>query len=171
MNIILTGFMATGKSDVGIELSRLLGMKYIDTDGLIEQRDGMKISEIFDQKGEKYFRDAETAIAQELGEADNCVISTGGGFVLRAQNMEKIRRHGMAVNLYASVDRILGRVEGKTNRPLLNTADRKKKIEEMLKARKPFYDNCDFSIDTTDTTPEQAAKKIVEMMGTWKKSK
>ena len=169
MNIILTGFMATGKTDIGMSIARLMKMKFIDTDELIEYREDMKISEIFSVKGEKYFRDLEYALAEELGGSDNCVVSTGGGFVLKPENIAKIRKHGWVVNLYASVDRIIQRVEGRTDRPLLNNGDRRKKIETLLEARKKFYENCDLAFDTTDTMSETAAKDIIGKLGLWQK--
>ena len=163
--------MATGKTEVGRSLARFMKMRFVDTDDLIEEREDTKISEIFSKKGEKYFRDMESAMAEDLGGSDNCVISTGGGFVLRPQNIEKIRNHGWIIHLHASVDKILERVKDKTDRPLLNVEDKKDKIEHLLENRKPFYDNCDFSFDTTNTTPDQVAELIIEKLGIWKKSK
>jgi len=163
--------MATGKTDVGRNLARSLKMRFVDIDDLIERREDISIVEIFEKKGEKYFRDMESAIAEDLGGSDNCVISTGGGFVLRPENIKKIRKHGWVINLYASVEKILERVEGKTDRPLLNNGDKKKKIESLLAIRKPFYDICDFAIDTTYTTPEQVSDDIIERLGLWKKSR
>jgi len=94
MNIVLTGFMATGKSEVGKDLARLLEMEFIDTDDLIEEKVEMKISEIFAKKGEKFFRDLESEIAKEVGGWDNYVIATGGGIVLRQENINSLKKNG-----------------------------------------------------------------------------
>jgi len=171
MNIILTGFMACGKTDIGRALARFLKMKMFDTDEMIQIRENMNISEIFEKKGEEYFRDLESQLAEELGGSDNCVVSTGGGFVLRPENIQKIRKHGWVVHLQCSIDKILERVEGRTDRPLLNVPDKRERIEALLQHRQPFYDNCDISYDTTNTDPARAAEEIIERLGLWKKYK
>ncbi|MDO8733548.1 MAG: shikimate kinase [Elusimicrobiota bacterium] len=165
MNIILTGFMATGKSEVGKELASLLEMEFIDTDDLIEEKLEMKISEIFAKKGEKHFRDLESEIAKEVGSWDNYVIATGGGIVLRQQNIDFLKKNGKIINLTTSVEKILERVSKNSVRPLLNVKDKKLEIEKLLAERKPYYEKCDFSVDTTDTTPKEAAEKIVKKLG------
>ncbi|MDD5687931.1 MAG: shikimate kinase [Elusimicrobia bacterium] len=164
MNIILTGFMATGKSDVGREIARLLKMKFVDTDVLITEKAGMKISDIFSEKGEKYFRDIESEIAKEVGGYDNYVIATGGGIVLRQENIDNLKRNGKIINLKASVEKILERVSKNSDRPLLNVGDKKSETEKLLYIRTPHYEKCDFSFDTTDTTPKEAAKRIIKKM-------
>ena len=162
MNIVLTGFMATGKSEVGKEIARLLKMEFIDTDDLIEEKVEMKISEIFIKKGEKYFRDMESEIAAEAGGYDNYVIATGGGIVLRQKNIDNLKKNGKIINLKTSIEKILDRVSKNSNRPLLNVEDKKSEIEKLLAKRKPYYEKCDFSFDTTNTTPKEAAEKIIE---------
>jgi len=164
MNIILTGFMATGKSDVGHELARLLNMKFVDTDLLIEKKVGVKISDIFAKKGEKYFRDVESEITLEVSEYDNCVISTGGGIVLRQENIDNLKKNGKIVNLKTSIKKILERVTGRSDRPLLNVKDKESEIKKLLETREQYYKKCNFSFDTTDTTPKEAAEKIIEIL-------
>lgn len=164
VNIILTGFMATGKSEVGKELARLLKMEFIDTDDLIEKKVGMKISEIFAKKGEKHFRDLESAIAKQVSSWDKYVIATGGGIVLRQENIKALKKNGKIINLKTSVEKILQRASKNSARPLLNVKDKKLEIKKLLVKRKPYYKKCDFVVDTTETTPEDAAKKIVKML-------
>lgn len=164
MNIVLTGFMATGKSDVGREIARLLNMEFVDIDELIEEKVEMKIPEIFAEKGEKYFRDVESEIAKEVGNFDNYVIATGGGIVLRQKNMDALKKNGKIINLTATVEKILSRVRGDSDRPLLNVGNKKSEIEKLLAQRKPYYEKCDFSFDTTSTAPKEAAEKIAEML-------
>ena len=97
MNIILTGFMGTGKSIVSRKLVKRLGMSYLDTDELIEEREGIKISAIFQKKGEKYFRQLETQVIKEVASLDNYVISSGGGVVLREENMTALKKNGFII--------------------------------------------------------------------------
>jgi len=164
MNIVLTGFMATGKSEVGKELARLLKMKFVDTDKRIEKKIGMKISEIFAKKGEKHFRDLESDIAKEVGVWDNYVIATGGGIVLRQENIDAFKKNFKIINLKTSVKKILQRISKNSIRPLLNVKDKESKIKKLLAKRKPYYEKCDFAIDTTDTTPKEAAERIIEKL-------
>ncbi|MEW6556570.1 MAG: shikimate kinase [Elusimicrobiota bacterium] len=161
MNIVLTGFMATGKSTVGHAIAKVLKMEFVDTDDLIEEKVGMKIPDIFAKKGEKYFRNVETAVAKEVSEYDNYVIATGGGIVLRQENIDALKKNGKIINLKTSVEKILERVSKNSDRPLLNVVDRKLEIKKLLEIRKPYYKKCDFSVDTTKTTPKEAVKKII----------
>ena len=165
MNIVLTGFMATGKSEIGHEISQILNMVFVDTDIIIEKNVGMKISEIFAVKGEKYFRDKESEVVLEVSGCDNCVISTGGGIVLRQTNIDNLRRNGKIINLKTSINKIIERVVGKTDRPLLNVQDKESEIKRLLETRQSYYEKCDFAFDTTDTTPREAAEKIIEILG------
>ncbi|MBI5574427.1 MAG: shikimate kinase [Elusimicrobia bacterium] len=165
MNVVLTGFMATGKSEVGKELARLLKMEFIDTDDLIEEKVEMKIPEIFAKKGEKYFRDLESEVAKEVGEWDNYVIATGGGIVLRQKNIDFLKKNGKIINLTTSVEKILQRISKNSARPLLNVKDKELEIKKLLAKRKPCYEKCDFLVDTTDTTLKEAAEKIVKKLG------
>lgn len=161
MNIVLTGFMGTGKSVVGKELAKRLGMSYLSTDELIEKREGTKISAIFQKKGESYFRQVETQIVKEVASLDNHVISAGGGVVLREENVSALKKNGFIVCLSASPEVILQRTANNRNRPLLEVDDQKKRIKELLKIRKPFYDKADFSVDTSSLSSKEVVKKIV----------
>src|SRR5512147_1167363 len=100
-NIILTGFMGTGKTVVGREISRLLNMRLVDVDSEIEESRKMKITDIFRDFGEPHFRDIETEMIRKLARTENTVISTGGGAVLREENMEALRERGVIFCLWA----------------------------------------------------------------------
>jgi len=165
MNIVLTGFMATGKTEIGMSLAKKLNMNYIDTDCIIEEKENMPVREIFSSKGEKYFRDLECSVAVSSAGLDNCVISTGGGMVLRKENMDNLRKNAKIVNLYADVDKILERVTGKSDRPLLNVSNKREEIVKLFESRKSCYENCDISVDTTNTVPCEAADKIIKLLG------
>jgi len=161
-NIILTGFMGTGKTAVGGELARLLDVKLIDVDTEIEKSGDMTINEIFKQFGESRFREIETEMIRKLSENKNSIISTGGGAVLRQENMDIMRSNGVIVCLMATPETVLKRTSNNTDRPLLQVEDPLKKIKELLNFRKPFYEKADIMIDTEGKTPLQIAEEIVE---------
>jgi shikimate kinase len=163
-NIVLVGFMGTGKTVVAKAIARRLGMRYVSTDELIEAHEGMAIGDIFSKKGEQYFREAEAQVAREVSRWTNAVVDTGGGIVLRGANVSTLRKGGILVCLMASPDVILGRTKGRTHRPLLNVADPKMKIEELLKVRAPSYAKADVRIDTSGLSVDQVVEKIVRLV-------
>jgi shikimate kinase len=167
-NIVLTGFMGTGKTAVARELSSLTGMKIIDMDSEIEREQGVTINEIFTEYGEERFREIETEMAKKVSDQNGVVISTGGGVVLRGENIDHLRRNGLVVCLTASANVILERTGRSNERPLLNVEDPISKIKGMLEYRMPFYRNADIMIDTDEKTPRQVAEEIVEALK-WKK--
>jgi len=167
-NIVLTGFMGTGKTSVAKQLSGMLGMKIVDMDTEIEKKEGMSINDIFTQHGEPYFRDVETEVAQTVSAMESVIVSTGGGVVLRPENIEYLRKNGIVVCLMASPETILKRTSSSDERPLLKVNDPLTKITEMLEMRKPFYKNADFVIDTEGRSPRQVAEEIIEDLK-WKK--
>jgi shikimate kinase len=163
MNIILTGFMASGKTVVGKILAAKLNMKYIDVDETIEKNAGYTISDIFKRHGENVFRDLETKAIKCVAMLDHFVIAVGGGAVMRPENVHELRSNGKLVYLSASPETILKRIGDASTRPLLaKEPDKLKKIREMLAHREPFYKECDFRVDTTMLKIEQVADKIVE---------
>lgn len=170
-NIILIGFMGTGKTAVGRELSRLLNMKLIDVDTEIEKSEKMTINEIFERFGEARFRDIETDMVKKVAQNKNVIISTGGGVVLRAENMESLKKNGIIVCLTASPEKIFERISNNSDRPLLRVEDPLKKIKELLTFREPFYKKAEIMIDTDDKNPLQIAEEIIERLKTkrWKK--
>lgn len=165
MNIVLTGFMGTGKSRIGQRLAKKLRMSYVDTDELIEKREKESIPAIFKKKGEEYFRQLETQVAKEVVLLDNYVISTGGGIVLRKENIEALRKNALIVCLFASPEVIFKRTKENEDRPLLEVNDRKKRIEELLRMRKPFYKKADLKVDTSKLSGEEVVEEIVKFLG------
>lgn len=165
MNIVLTGFMGTGKSKIGRRLAKKLRMSYLDTDELIEKREKGSISAIFKKKGEEYFRRLETKIVKEVALFDNFVISTGGGVVLRDENIRVLKKNAFIICLFANPEVILKRTEGNENRPLLGVNNQKKRIEELLALRKPYYEKADFSVDTSVLDSEGVVEEIIEFLG------
>jgi shikimate kinase len=163
-NIVLTGFMGTGKTAVGRELSRLLSMRLVDVDSEIESERAMKISEIFSVFGEPYFRDLETALIMRFAKEANLIISTGGGAVLREENMAALRKTGAIFCLQAYPETILARTAKSSGRPLLNVDDPLAKIKELLDYRMPYYEKAGILIDTEGKTPLQVAEEIAGKM-------
>lgn len=161
-NIVLTGFMGTGKTEVGRELARLLDTKLIDVDAEIERSLKMTINEIFKQFGEPGFRKIETGVIKKISENKNIIISTGGGAVLKQENMDIFRKNGIIVCLTAAPETILKRTSNNTERPLLQVENPLGKIKELLSYRKPFYEKADVIIDTEGKTPLQIAEEIIE---------
>lgn len=164
MNIILTGFMGTGKSRVGKELAKRLKMGYLDTDELIEQREGSTIAHIFEKKGEPYFRKVETAMVKEVSRLDRYVISTGGGVVLKEENIKALKKNSFIICLTANPEVILKRTQGTHNRPLLNEPDPGGRIEELLRIRRAHYQKADVSVDTSDISIEEVVRRIEEIL-------
>jgi shikimate kinase len=161
-NIILTGFMGTGKTAVGMELERILDMKLIDVDTEIEKSENVTINEIFKQFGEPRFREIETEMIRRLSSHKNAIISTGGGAVLKQENMEILRHKGVIVCLTATPETILNRTSKSNDRPLLKVENPLAKINELLNFRRPFYEKADIIIDTENKTPLQIAEEIIE---------
>ncbi len=160
-NIVLTGFMGTGKTAVGRELARRLGMRLVELDEEIEKAEGLTIKEIFSRYGEAYFRDRETETVKRFAGGENLVISTGGGVVLRKQNMEALRENGIIVCLKASPETILKRTGTSGERPLLNVDEPLEKIRDLLAYRRPFYEEADIMVETDTRTPAEVAEEIV----------
>lgn len=161
-NIVLTGFMASGKTTVGKELSKIMDFKFYDTDEMIQNMENKSINDIFLISGEEYFRALENKISNEFFEISNAVISTGGGFVLDPQNIENLRKNSVIVNLNVCSEIILKRYEkAKATRPLMN----KQSIDDVLKKydeRKKYYRNCDISIDIVDDIETEEICDIIK---------
>lgn len=166
MKIVLTGFMGTGKTSVGKELGRRLGYRFIDTDTLIEEKEGMPISLIFKEKGEDYFREVERAIVEEVSRMTDVVVATGGGVIKDRRNVENLGRRGILIWLKTEPEVILKRVmlEG-GKRPLLDVEEPLKEVNKLLAERLPFYMQADIAIDTSFITPGKAVEKIIERLG------
>jgi shikimate kinase len=167
-NIVLTGFMGTGKTTIGKALAQMLHMKLVDVDEEIESAQGMTINDIFKTYGEKHFRDIETAMIKKLSQEGNLIISTGGGAVLRDENMQALKEKGTIFCLNASAETILERTGSSQDRPLLKVENPEKKISELLAYRRPFYEKAGFMIETDGKSPLLIAEEIVEIVK-WRK--
>lgn len=156
--------MGTGKTAVGRELSAMLGMQLIDIDAEIERSQKMTINDIFKDYGESRFREIESETIKRFSEEKNLIISTGGGAVLKKENMDNLRINGTIFCLSASPNAILERIKTSEDRPLLKVADPLAKIRELLDYRRPFYQEAGTMIETEGKTPMQIAEEIAEIM-------
>jgi shikimate kinase len=164
-NIVLVGFMGTGKTSVGLSLAERLDMTFLDMDDMIVEREGRSIPEIFDKDGEEYFRALERTIVQELAGKDGLVVATGGGVVLNRDNVDDFERTGLLVCLSASPEVILARVEADTNRPLLEGDDKMAKITAILDKRQALYDSVACQIKTDELSCDEVVKAIIDKLG------
>lgn len=163
-NIVLIGFMGTGKTTIATQLARFLKMRYVSTDDLIEKREKRTINEIFTTEGEEYFRDIESEIIRELCGMEGQVIDAGGGAVIRDENIVNMKSGGVLICLTADEDAIMSRTKKYKHRPLLNVEDPKAKIRSLLAKRAPFYAKADHTIDTGKLSVRQVVEKIKEIV-------
>ena len=140
-NIVLCGFMGSGKTTIGRKLARALQCQFIDMDSYLEKREGKKISEIFAEVGEAGFRDIETACAHEVADRTGCVIALGGGAVLREENVAQYKKNGLLIHLNTPFFRIVQNLSRDTSRPLLQ-GDKQKQTRLLYNQRKQIYQNC-----------------------------
>ena len=138
-NIYLVGLMGAGKSTVGKQLARRLKMDFYDSDRVIVQRTGVPIATIFEIEGEEGFRDRETQVLEELSENEGCVIATGGGSLMRQENVDIIKRNGQLVYLRASAEKLFTRIKHDKVRPLMQTENPLQTLRDLLMAREPTY--------------------------------
>ncbi len=163
-NLILIGFMGSGKTTIGKQLSREMGRPIVDTDSLIEEKQGRAISEIFAAEGEACFRQLETECLRELlSGGNNQIIATGGGLPMREENRSLLKQLGRVIYLKASVTEVLKRLAGDTTRPLLAGSDFAEKTKVLLEQREPVYEEAaDIVIDTTTKDVNGIIEEIME---------
>ena len=163
-NLILIGFMGTGKTSLGKLLANRLGRGFIDLDQKIEHDAGMTIPQIFELHGEKYFRELEKKAVREVSERKNLVIATGGGTVKDAENVRLLKNSGVIICLTTEPEEIFRRTERRGERPVLDGGgeERLETIKKLLAEREIFYSQADYTIDTTDWSPLQIMNDICE---------
>jgi shikimate kinase len=160
-NIALIGFMGTGKSTVGRLVAEQLRFELLDTDALIEQRSGKKITEIFAQNGEATFRELEAQLVEELSPRTRVVIATGGGLPTNAANLASLKTHALVICLWAAPEHIFERVREQSHRPLLHDADPLGKIRALLAAREPFYKQADVLLNSDLRSAREVAQQVI----------
>lgn len=154
--------MGSGKTSIGRLVAQRLGFQFVDTDAVIVERAGMPVAEIFESHGEAWFRDEETATLRSLSVLNRAVISTGGGIVGREENHALLRALGFVVWLTASEEVIFERVSRNKKRPLLQTADPRQTVHELLEKRRGLYAAvAQFTLDTTTFSHEKTASVLI----------
>ncbi len=161
-NLVLVGFMGAGKSSIARELSCLTGRRSVDTDYLVTRAEGVTIPAIFARHGEKYFRERESEALRSLQTSRRLIIATGGGIVLREENVGLLRSLGCVIWLRADEDVLFERVQRNPKRPLLQTADPRATLTELLQRRDPHYAACaHLTVDTTQHSHAEVAEKVL----------
>lgn len=165
-NIILIGYMGSGKSTVAKELHIKTGVEIIDTDEMLVKEQGRSINEIFQTDGEAAFRNLETEFLRRLSERSSAyILSTGGGMPVREENRAILKNLGTVFFLKADTDTIFERVKEDTQRPLLQGTDQRAKIAGMLKERTPMYElTADHVIETDGKTVKDVVNEILCLM-------
>lgn len=161
-NIILTGFMGSGKTSVGLRLSYRLRMPVEDTDKIIERREGRTVGAIFSEEGEAYFREQETALLQELlNRKRGYIFSVGGGTPVRPENRLLLRQLGRVIYLRTRPETVYERLKGDTGRPLLQCEDPLERIKSLMAERSQVYESCaDLTLDTDDVDIDEILDRI-----------
>lgn len=160
-SIVLVGLMGAGKTRVGLELSRTLGLPFLDADREIEQAAGMQIPEIFEKFGEDAFRAGERKVMQRLLAAGGGrVIATGGGAFIQPEIRAAVKEKAVSVWLKAELETLLARVSRTDHRPLLKGVDPAEKLRALMEARYPVYAEADITVITDQPPPQEMARRI-----------
>ena len=162
-NIVLIGFMGTGKSTVGKRLAQALAWDFVDTDCEIGEVTNLTVTEIFRRHGEKRFRSEESIVVARLSQLEHIVIATGGGTVLNPLNWEALANTGTVIGLHASLEAILRRIGHKNDRPLLKGPI--EEIEKLWSERQQCYAQADFTVDTSEKNIDEVVNEILDRLG------
>ncbi|MCW5797787.1 MAG: shikimate kinase [Nitrospira sp.] len=166
MNLVLIGYRGTGKSTVGKLLARKLGRTLVSTDAEIVKRANLSVPEIVKQFGWDHFRDLESAVCRDVASRDQLIIDTGGGAILRPENVAVLQKNGMLVWLTATVETITRRIGGDTQRPsLTGTKSFTEEIRDVLAERTPKYQAAAAHVVATDSvSTAEVAERILRLM-------
>lgn len=162
-NVILIGFMGTGKTTVGRRLADRTGWRFVDVDEYIVETEKRPISDIFARDGEERFRAIETAALQTLLAGEGKIVSTGGGAVLREENRRLMKQRGLVVALKASKETILARLRYDQSRPLL-AGNLEERVDKLMAERASAYDFADLVLHTDGRSPDSLADAILQQM-------
>jgi shikimate kinase len=167
VNVVLVGFRASGKSSVGRELAARLGREFVDCDEFVEKKAQFSIREIFERHGESHFRTLESQAVAELSKLDGRVLATGGGVVLKYQNIHALRRNGVVFFLDVAPETAYGRLQGDATtaarRPALTDKDPFSEVREQIEFRRPYYvKSADHTVATDGRPVADVVKEILK---------
>ena len=163
-SIVLVGMMGAGKSTIGRRLGARLRLPFLDADIEIEAAACMSIPEIFETRGEPYFRDGEARVIARLLANGPCVLATGGGAFMRAETRDRIRDKALSIWLKADADTIMKRVRRRADRPLLQTADPEATVNRLLNEREPVYQTADLTIGSRDVPHDRIVDECIDAL-------
>jgi len=161
---VLVGLMGAGKTAIGKRLAQRLALDFVDADKEIETAADCSIAEIFARHGEQSFRDGERRVILRLLDNPVHVLSTGGGAFMDSETRARIRDKGISIWLRADLDLMLKRVSRRSDRPLLQVADPKAKLQELMAQRYPLYALADITVDSVDAPPEVTVERVYEAL-------
>ena len=161
-NLIFLGMMGSGKSSIGLLVSKKLNLKFFDTDNMIEDEVGMKISKIFEKKGENYFRNIEEKITLKILKNNNNVVSLGGGAFINKKIRNEVLINNSSIWLNWDLEILLKRIKSSKKRPLIfNSNDQE--IKDLIKKRLKIYSKAKFTINCNNLTKNEIVKKITKI--------
>ena len=164
-NVFLVGPMGSGKTTIGQRLAGLLGLDFVDCDRELEAHTGASVNLIFDVEGEKGFRSREAALLRELAARDDIVLATGGGVVIDAGNRAVLKARGLVVYLKTSVDQQLRRLSRDRTRPLLQTPDRRRRLQQLAEQRNPLYEDvADIEFPARNRNADVVARQLADVI-------
>ena len=163
-NIVLIGFMGTGKTVVGRRLARRLERQFVDTDAALEEVTELTIPAFFERFGVVRFRSEESLLVKKLAHQSNLVIATGGGTVLNPDNVKNLMEHGILIRLTASPEVLHKRLHNIKNRPLLKRSNLAETVDRLLTERDHAYDMAEYVVDTGKVGPEQVVTQIIDYL-------
>ena len=163
--VVLVGMMGAGKTTVGRRLATRLGRHFVDSDEEVEKAAGMTIEDIFATRGEAEFRAGEARVIARLLKDHDLVLGTGGGAFINADTRALIRATGVSVWIKADFELLFQRVQRRSNRPLLKTANARQTLEELIAKRYPIYAEADITVQSRDVPQDQVASEVIEALG------
>jgi shikimate kinase len=163
-SVVLVGMMGAGKSTIGRRLSARLRMPFVDADTEIEAAAGMSISDIFENHGERHFRDGEARVIARLLDSGPAVLATGGGAFMREETRSRITGKAVSIWLKADADTIMKRVKRRADRPLLQTADPTSTVGRLIGEREPVYQNADITIWSREVPHEKIVDECIDAL-------
>lgn len=164
-NIVLIGFMGSGKTSVGKKLSKVLKREFIDMDDFIEKKEGISVNEIFKTKGEEYFRQLEKDLCIRFSEPKNKIIATGGGVIKSSENVNNLKKGGVILYLKSTPKQIAFNLRYDNTRPLLAGGGKEQKIAALMEEREPLYNRCaDIIINVSNINIDETIEKIKDII-------